>query len=81
MMEESTFQGSGLPGIVLPSSVEVLGEWCFSGCPSLTSITFESGSKLQRIEESAFKGSGLLSIEIPSSVEVLGEGALSIVRV
>jgi hypothetical protein len=37
--------------IVIPSSVEMLGERCFSGCRSLSSITFESGSRLSRIEE------------------------------
>jgi hypothetical protein len=36
-------------------------------------VTFESGSRLERIEESAFYGSGLKSVEIPSSVGVLGK--------
>jgi hypothetical protein len=44
---------------------------CFSKCNSLTSVTFESNSKLQRIEESAFVGSGLRPIHVPASVEVL----------
>jgi hypothetical protein len=36
-------------------------------------VTFESGSRLERIEESAFSESGLKSIEIPSSVVNLGK--------
>jgi hypothetical protein len=36
-------------------------------------VTFESGSRLERIEEHAFSGSGLKSILIPSSVVVLGK--------
>jgi hypothetical protein len=42
---------------VIPSSVVVLGEGSFSGCESLASVTFESGSRLERIEESAFQWS------------------------
>jgi hypothetical protein len=36
-------------------------------------VTFERGSRLERIEESAFSWSHLNSIEIPSSVVVSGE--------
>jgi hypothetical protein len=36
-------------------------------------VTFESGSRLERIEGSAFHESGLKSILIPSSVVVLGK--------
>jgi hypothetical protein len=68
---------SGLKSIIIPSSVEVLGEFCFSNCHSLSSITFESDSHLQRIEKSAFSSSGLKSIVIPSSVEVLCESCFS----
>jgi hypothetical protein len=59
--------------IVVPSSVVVLGSWCFYQCKSLESVSFESGSRFERIEESAFSGSVLQSIEIPSSVIVLGK--------
>jgi hypothetical protein len=55
----------------IPSSISRLIKDCFSRCTSLTSVTFESNSKLQRIEESAFAQSGLTTIEVPASVEVL----------
>jgi hypothetical protein len=61
--------------IVIPSSVVVLGKWSFYECKSLESVTFENGSRLERIEESAFGLSGLRSIEIPSSVAVLGKSS------
>jgi hypothetical protein len=32
--------------IEIPASFEILGEDCFLGCGSLTSLTFESGSRL-----------------------------------
>jgi hypothetical protein len=58
---------------MIPSSVEMLGECCFVRCGSLTSLTFESGSRLSRIESSAFRVAGLIEIIVPSSVEVLAE--------
>jgi hypothetical protein len=58
---------------VIPSSVVVLSKWSFHECKSLESVTFESGSRLERIEEYAFCESGLTSILIPSSIVVLGE--------
>jgi hypothetical protein len=59
------------PTVVIASRIEIVGEFCFSECQSLTSITFEANSKLHRIEESAFAWSGLIAIEIPASVEVV----------
>jgi hypothetical protein len=38
-------------------------------------VTFESGSRLERIEECAFHGSGLKSIEIPGSVTFIDDSA------
>jgi hypothetical protein len=49
----------------------VLCTYCFFSCESLTSVTFELNSKLQRIEEYAFIESGLRIIQVPASVEVL----------
>jgi hypothetical protein len=57
---------------VIPSSVELLGLSCFSGCQLLSSITFESNSRLARIESETFSYSSLRSIVIPSNVEILG---------
>jgi hypothetical protein len=39
-----------LVDIILPSSVEVLGDFCFAEYESLSSVTFESGSRLLGIE-------------------------------
>jgi hypothetical protein len=59
--------------VLIPSSIVVLGRESFSWCESLTSVIFESGSRLERIEGRAFHRSGLRSIVIPSSVVVLGK--------
>jgi hypothetical protein len=52
----------------------MLGEGCFGGCVSLTSLAFESESILSRIEAGAFAETGLIEIVIPASVAVLGDG-------
>jgi hypothetical protein len=61
--------------VVIPSSVLALCRSCFCQCQSLASLTFERGSRLERIEESAFACSQLKSIVIPSSVVVLGKAS------
>jgi hypothetical protein len=68
---------TGLVEIILPASVEILGDECFSLCGSLYSVTFESGSRLSRIEGRAFSETGFIEIIIPSSVEVLDEECFS----
>jgi hypothetical protein len=71
-IEESAFYGSQLQDIVIPYSNEILRPFCFSGCESLTAVTFESKSGLVQIEETTFRGSGLQAIVIPSSVQTIG---------
>jgi hypothetical protein len=56
-IEESAFSGSGLRSIMIPSSVVVLGKSSFYWCKSLESVTFENGSRLERIEEGMFENS------------------------
>jgi hypothetical protein len=50
------FCDSGLISIHLPASVTVIGEFCFSRCGSLASITFESGSKFRGREADLLAG-------------------------
>jgi hypothetical protein len=46
-IEKEAFFGTGLIEIIIPASVEVLGVMCFLDCGSLSSVTFEEGSKLE----------------------------------
>jgi hypothetical protein len=57
--------------IVIWRDIEILCSSCFSFCKSLSSITFESDSRLTRIESNAFSRSSLSSIVIPRNVEIL----------
>jgi hypothetical protein len=63
---------------LIPKNVEILGSKCFYCCKSLSSITFESNSRLTRIESEAFYGSSLQSILIPKNVEILGSKCFSL---
>jgi hypothetical protein len=69
-MEKKASGGTRLIEIVIPASIEILGENCFVGCGSLTSLTVESGSRLSRIEKQAFAGTALIELVIPGSVEL-----------
>jgi hypothetical protein len=66
--------------ICIPASVEVIRKKAFHhhkwNEPCLKTLTFEAGSKLQRIETLAFFGcSSLKSICLPASVTEIGGGA------
>jgi hypothetical protein len=53
-IEREAFFVTGLVLIVIPASVEMLSESCFYWCELLSSVTFESGSRLPPIEKEAF---------------------------
>jgi hypothetical protein len=56
-----------------PPSIEVICEWCFSSCKSLTSVRFDTNSQLSRLEKQALFGSRLHSIHLLASLEVICE--------
>jgi hypothetical protein len=54
------FPRTHLVEIVIPASVEILGESGLAGCQSLSSVTFESGSRLSEIERQAIHETGFV---------------------
>jgi hypothetical protein len=59
--------------ICISASVEIIADSSFADCDTLSNVSFEFGSNLQRIEAHAFsRCSFLQSIQIPASVEFLG---------
>jgi hypothetical protein len=72
LREISGFQVcTSLCQIEIPSSIEVIWNFGFSGCRSLNEVIFSSGSHLREI--SGFRQcTSLCRIEIPSSVEKIG---------
>jgi hypothetical protein len=61
----------------IPKKVETLSPRSFEGLTGLSSITFESGSRLSCFGWSAFSGSSLSSICIPSSLKELGHNCFN----
>ena len=67
---------TNLEHVVMPDSAQSIGDYAFSGCTSLKSISFGANSWLTDIGEYAFSGcTSLASIEIPSSVQSIGNHA------
>ena len=59
----------------VPEGVTTIGDWAFSGCGNLTSVTLPSA--LTSIGEDAFRYTGLTSVEIPEGVTTIGSRAFS----
>jgi hypothetical protein len=57
--------------IEIGRNIEILGSNCFSSCESLSSIRFESNSRLTGIESFAFSSSSLQLIVIPRNVQFI----------
>jgi hypothetical protein len=80
-IESEAFYQSSLQSILIPSHVEILGSKCFSNCKSLSSITFESNSRLtpslrfKVIPEDAFNFSDLISVVIPATSRIVEKRA------
>ena len=66
---------AGCRNTVIPNSVTTIGNYAFSGCINLASITIPGS--VTTIGDGAFSGSGLTSITIPNSVTTIGDGAFS----
>jgi hypothetical protein len=71
------FSRTGLIESIRRSSVEVMGEVCFSERRSHFSVSFQSGSRLSRIRMQAFGEIGLVEIIVSGSLEITGEKCLA----
>jgi hypothetical protein len=61
-----------LLSICIPSSVEMVGAQCFGGCESLSTVTFEPGSRLSCVEHPLFPVCpSLCAIHIPPSLQII----------
>ena len=69
------FSGSDIEKVIIPNSVESLGESAFSECKQIHEIIFEPGSCLKSIGDCCFAGSGLREIIIPKSISSIGKSA------
>jgi len=90
---DSAFYQTGITSAYIPSNVESIGSHAFAHIyednngdgmrnagdfmSKITSVTFESGSKLKNIGEFAFQGALIEELTIPSSVEYIGQNAFA----
>jgi hypothetical protein len=74
------FFESRLKEIVIPSSVEVIGELCFCSSYGVEVVELQFESCLREIGRSAFSRRGLANFEIPPKCEVLTGGSFENVK-
>ena len=72
-IEDNQYAGTDYTSVVIPDSVVRIGNWAFSGCTSLKSVTMGNG--VAQIGFDAFYGTGLTSVSLPDSVTEIGSGA------
>jgi hypothetical protein len=68
-IDARAFFGTSLKSIAIPALVRIIDELCFSGCLSLTSVTFSDRAVLTRIGDRAFFETGLHTLTLPSSLK------------
>lgn len=62
--------------IIIPSTLEKIGDIAFQGCTGITQAHFNQESKLKAIPKSAFKDCNLMSfIEIPDGLQKIDDNA------
>ena len=72
----SPWRDSGVKRIIIGNRVTTIGQYAFSGCRSLTSVTMPNS--VTTIGDNAFSGcSSLTSVTIPNSVTTIKEYAFS----
>ena len=78
IIDNYAFSRSGIKSIDIPEGVTAIKQDAFSGCSSLTSVTFEEGSQLTSISRFMFSNcSNLTSVTIPAGVTSIGMYAFS----
>ena len=81
------FAAGGLTSVTIPSTVTSIGNFAFSGCSGLTSVTVDNGnSKYKSVDNVVytkdgttlvFAAGGLTSVTIPNTVTSIGRYAFS----
>ena len=73
-MGQTSFSGSGLTSITIPSAVTYIGWGCFMYCSSLRDVTFQSSTP-PSFEQNAFRDTSI-TIHVPQGAKSAYETAL-----
>lgn len=76
-IKEKAFRRSEyLEKIIIPSSLEEIGDYAFEYCDELLTVTFEKNSNIKRLGKACFKGcSKLTKMDLPDGLEIIEERA------
>lgn len=72
-VREDAFAGQNIKSVVLPATVQKIGNRAFRGCRELAEVTIENGSDLETLGNEAFAGTALKNFVFPKWVLNLGE--------
>jgi len=72
--KEAVYDSEKLTSIVIPSTVETIGDYAFDLCPSLASVDTSNATSLTSIGHAAFVHTAISSFYIPATVTSLGTG-------
>ena len=63
---------NNLVEVQLPNKLETIGDFCFTGCSSLTNVILPTSGSLKTIGSYAFALTNITTLKLPDSVESLG---------
>ncbi len=72
-IQEEAFTKTGIKELILPDTVQILGNGAFKDCRSLATVSLNE--QLSTIGEKAFAGTAITEISIPSGVRKMYESA------
>lgn len=74
--KELLIKGEPIVNLIIPETVQSIGNYAFYGCTSIKSATISNSVK--SIGEAAFAGcSELVSVDMPNSIEAIGESSFA----
>lgn len=76
--KEAFYRNTSVQKIVVPDSVETIGEGAMRSCSQLTTVVFGENSGLKTIEKNAFSSDSLLAeVTLPEGLETIGDSAFA----